>query len=36
MPTFTYKSRVRGKIKTGQVEAEDKKAACNIISNEKR
>ena len=31
MPTFTYKSRVRGKVKTGEVEAEDEKAAVSKL-----
>ena len=34
MPTFTYKSRVRGKIKTGQVEAEDEKAAVSKLKSQ--
>ncbi|MBT5552080.1 MAG: type II secretion system F family protein [Nitrospina sp.] len=31
MPTFTYKSRVRGKIKSGEVEAEDEKSAVSKL-----
>jgi type IV pilus assembly protein PilC len=31
MPTFTYKSRVRGKIKAGEVEAEDEKSAVSKL-----
>jgi type IV pilus assembly protein PilC len=31
MPTFTYKSRVRGKVKSGEVEAEDEKAAVSKL-----
>ena len=31
MPTFTYKSRVRGKVKTGEVEAADEKAAVSKL-----
>ena len=31
MPTFTYKSRVRGKMKSGEVEAEDEKSAVSKL-----
>ena len=31
MPTYTYKSRVRGKIKSGEVEAEDEKSAVSKL-----
>ena len=34
MPTFTYKSRVRGKMKTGEVEAEDEKAAVSKLKSQ--
>ena len=31
MPTFTYKSRVRGKMQAGEVEAEDEKSAISKL-----
>jgi type IV pilus assembly protein PilC len=31
MPTFTYKSRIRGKMKSGEVEAEDEKSAVSKL-----
>lgn len=31
MPTFTYKSRVRGKMQSGEVEAEDEKSAISKL-----
>ncbi|MBT5027563.1 MAG: type II secretion system F family protein [Nitrospinaceae bacterium] len=34
MPTFTYKSRVRGKIQAGEVEAEDKKTAVSKLKSQ--
>ena len=34
MPTFTYKSRVRGKMKTGEVEAEDEKSAVSKLKQQ--
>ena len=34
MPTFTYKSRVRGKMKSGEVEAEDEKAAISKLKQQ--
>ena len=34
MPTFTYKSRVRSKVKTGEVEAEDEKAAVSKLKSQ--
>lgn len=34
MPTFTYKSRVRGKIKSGEVEAENEKAAVSKLKSQ--
>lgn len=35
MPTFTYKSRVRGKMQSGEVEAEDEKAAVSKLKSQK-
>ena len=32
MPIFIYKSRVRGKIKSGEVEAEDERTAISILN----
>ena len=34
MPTFTYKSRIRGKMKSGEVEAEDEKAAISKLKQQ--
>jgi type IV pilus assembly protein PilC len=34
MPTFTYKSRVRGKIQTGEVEAENEKTAVTKLKSQ--
>ncbi len=34
MPTFTYKSRVRGKMKFGEVEAEDEKSAISKLKQQ--
>ena len=34
MPTFTYKSRVRGKIQSGEVEAGSKKAAVSKLKSQ--
>ncbi len=34
MPTYTYKSRVRGKMKSGEVEAEDEKAAISKLKQQ--
>jgi type IV pilus assembly protein PilC len=34
MPTFTYKSRVRGKMKSGEVEAEDEKSAISKLKQQ--
>ena len=34
MPTFTYKSRVRGKIQAGEVEAEDEKSAVSKLKQQ--
>lgn len=34
MTTFTYKSRVRGKIQTGEVEAEDEKSAVSKLKSQ--
>jgi type II secretory pathway component PulF len=31
MPIFIYKSRVRGKIKSGEVEAEDERSAISKL-----
>ncbi len=35
MPTFTFKTRVRGKIQTGEIEAEDQKAATVKLRQQK-
>lgn len=35
MPTFTYKAKVRGQIKTGVVEAEDEKSALSKLHSQK-
>ncbi len=35
MPTFTYKARVRGKMQSGEVEAEDEKAAISKLKLKK-
>lgn len=34
MPTFTYKSRVRGKMQSGEVEAEDEKSAISKLKSQ--
>ena len=34
MPTFTYKSRVRGKMKSGEVKAEDEKSAISKLKQQ--
>jgi type IV pilus assembly protein PilC len=34
MPTFTYKSRVRGKIQTGEVDAENEKTAVTKLKSQ--
>ena len=34
MPTFTYKSRIKGKMKSGEVEAEDEKAAISKLKQQ--
>jgi len=35
VPTFTYKARVRGRIKSGEVEAEDEKSAVAKLRSQK-
>ena len=35
MPTFTYKARVRGKIKSGEIDAEDEKSAVSKLRLQK-